>query len=397
MKKLLIITAILITALFGAKPVEIGEKFQDSSKCKTCHIHIVKEWEQSWHSKSHYENNEYFKATTDYVSKKTRKSLSGVQVQCATCHNPRISVTSTDIEHEILAVMGFDKDSEVEKALESDAISEGINCVVCHNIGAIYSDKDETARGINRIEWTKSGVMVGPYDDANSPYHKVEHREYMDKDPNKLCFVCHANDRSVSDFVFVDMEKEYVDNGKLCVDCHMGAKKEGVAATLRIDNGKARERKVREHTFPGAHIDTMWEGALDLKVEQKKREVFVSILNPNPHNIPSGFGSREIIAELVFKKGYEVLETKALSLTTHYKDKRGKATIPHLAVSSSGDLSVPAKGKKVLKAQTQRGADRVEVTLYYRLVNDEVHSLLELSQPIWSQKFFIASKSISLR
>lgn len=397
MKKLLIIAAILISTLFAAEPVEVDDRFSDSTKCKSCHLHIVKEWEQSWHAKSHYENNEYFRATTDYVSRKTRKSLSGVQVECATCHNPRISVTSTGIEHEIIVSMGLGKNSEVKKALESDVISEGINCIVCHNIGVIYSDKDETARGINRVEWTKSGTMVGPFEDARSPYHKVEHREYMDKDPNTLCLVCHANDRSVSDFVFINMEKEYIDGGKLCVDCHMGSKKQGIASNLRIDNGKPKEREVRAHTFSGAHTDTMWEGALDLRLEQKKKEIFVSILNSNPHNIPSGFGSREIIAELVFKKSDEVLETKALSLTTYYKDKRGKATIPHLAVNSSDDLSVPANGKRVLKTPAQRGADRVEVTLYYRLVNDEVHSLLDLTEPIWSQKFFITSKSISLR
>lgn len=395
MKKLLII-AILTTAAFAAIPVELGDKFKDSSKCKSCHLHIVNEWEQSWHSKSHYDNNEYFRATTDYVSKKTRKSLSGVQIQCATCHNPRISVTTTDAEHEMLAVMGFDENLAAKKALESDVISEGINCVVCHNIGAIDSDKDEKARGINRVEWTKSGTMVGPFDDAMSPYHKVEHREYMDKDPNKLCFVCHANDRSVSDFVFVNMEKEYVKGGKLCVDCHMGSKKHGVAATLRMDNGKPKAREIRGHAFQGAHTESMWDGALDLELQQKKKEIFISIINSNPHNIPSGFGAREIVAELVFKKNDEILETKALSLTTHYQDKRGKATIPHLAVSSSDDLSVPANGKKVLKVPTKAEADRVEVTLYYRLVNDEVRSLLNLSEPIWSQKFFIAAKSIHL-
>ncbi|MBW6487735.1 multiheme c-type cytochrome [Sulfurimonas sp.] len=395
MKKLLII-AILATVVFGAKPVKIDDKFKDSTKCKACHLHIVNEWEQSWHAKSHYENNEYFRATTEYVSKKTRKSLSGVQVECAACHNPRISVTSTGMEHEILSVMGFGKNSEAKKALESDVISEGINCVVCHNIGVIHSDKDDKVRGINRVEWTKSGVMVGPFDDAMSPYHKVEHRDYMDKDPNKLCFVCHANDRSVSDFVFVNMEKEYVEGGKLCVDCHMGSKKHGIAATLRMDNKKPKAREVRGHAFPGAHTDTMWEGALDLELQLKQKEIFISILNSNPHNIPSGFGSREIVAELVFKKKDKVLETKTLSLTTYYKDKRGKATIPHLAVSSSDDLSVPANRKKVLKTPTQKGADRVEVTLYYRLVNSEVHSLLKLGEPIWSQKFFIASKSISL-
>jgi hypothetical protein len=66
-------------------------------------------------------------------------------------------------------------------------------------------------------------------------------------------------------------------------------------------------------------------------------------------------------------------------------------------VSSSGDLAIAANGKKVLKTPTKDGAESVEVTLYYRLVNDEVHSLLKLSEPIWSQKFFIATKSISLK
>ncbi|MCK9453846.1 MAG: multiheme c-type cytochrome [Sulfurimonas sp.] len=391
MKRLLLIS-ILFTTLFAAKPVEIGEMFKDSGKCKTCHLPIVKEWEQSWHAKSHYNNNEYFRATTDYVSRKTRKSLSGVKVECATCHNPRISVTSTGIEHEIITLMGLNEDSEVKKALESDDISEGINCVVCHNIGKIHSDKDETVRGINRVEWTKSGVMVGPYDDARSPYHRVEHREYMDKDPNKLCFVCHANDRSASGFVFTNMQDEYKEGGKLCVDCHMGSKKQGVAATLRVDNGKAKQREIREHTFFGAHTQSMWKDALSLSLEQKRDETIIHISNPNPHNIPSGFGSREIVVEAVFKNSKEVVGTKTISLTTYYKDKRGKETIPHLAVSASEDLSIAANSKRVLKVLNEKDADRVEVTLYYRLVNDEVRSILELEDPIFSQRSFIASK-----
>lgn len=396
MKKLLLI-CMFVTALFATKTVEVGEEFQSSEKCKSCHLQIVKEWEQSWHAKSHYDNNEYFKATTDYVSKKTRKSLSGVQVECATCHNPRISVTSTGIDHEIIAVMGLAKNTAAQKALDSKAISEGINCVVCHNVDKIHSDKDETVRGINRVEWTKSGTMVGPFEDAKSPYHKTEYREYMDKDSNKLCFVCHANNKGTTGFVFANMEQEYKKDTKLCVDCHMSTKKEGVASTLKIDNNKAKKREIREHTFFGAHKETRWKDALDLSLEKKENETLITISNPNPHNIPSGFGSREIVIDIAFKNNDSVIKTKTIFLTTYYKNKKDKPTIPHLAESASEDLSIPANGKKEFKVLNEHGANSVEVTLSYRLINDEVRSILELKEPIWSQKSPITSKSIVIK
>lgn len=395
--KILLLAVLLSVSAMAAKVVDVGEKFKDSAQCKTCHSHLVRDWENSWHSKSHYKNDEYFRASIDYVSRKTRKSLNGVKVQCATCHNPRISVTSTGIDYEIMAVMGLDKGSKVNKALESDAIDEGINCVVCHNIDKIHSDRDESFRGINRVEWTRTGLMSGPYEDAKSPYHNVEYRDFMDNNSDQLCFVCHANDRAVRGLVFTDMQSEYKKGDKGCADCHMGPKKEGFAATLKIDNGKRKKRMIRGHGFEGAHTQKMWEDALSLSAWQKDSELVLSIENPQPHNIPSGFGSRELVIDLKYKKGSKELESKSLSLTTYYKDRRGKPTIPHLAVESSKDMSIPAQGKKVLKVANTLGADSVEVTLSYRLVNEEVHSLLDLQEPIWSKKFYITSKTIKLQ
>lgn len=390
---------IVAVSLFAAKSVPVGERFQDSQKCKACHMHIVKDWEQSWHAKSHFNNDEYFRATIKYVKRKTRNSLNSVKVHCATCHNPRISVTSTGIDYEIAAVMGLDEGSEVNKALQSDTISEGINCVVCHNIDKIHEDRDESYRGINRVDWTKSGIMSGPYNDAKSPYHNVEHRDFMSTNTDQLCLVCHANDRSVRGFVFTNMEDEYKNNkGKeSCVDCHMGPKKMGVAATLRDENGKQRKRKIRAHAFPGAHTKNMWRTALSLNLKQIRNNVVVTINNPLPHNIPSGFGSRELIVELLYKSNNKVMDTKSISLTRYYTSKRGKPTIPHLAVKSSKDMSIPAKGKKVLKVPNIAGSDEVEVKLYYRLVNDEVRGILKLKEKIWAEKKFITSKKIKLR
>jgi len=395
--KILLSLLLVISTLFSAEVVEVEEMFQQSQNCKSCHMHIVKDWEKSWHARSHYNSDEYLKATMDYVSRKTRKSLNSVKVQCATCHNPRISVTSTDMDYEIDAVMGLDKGSDVNKALENDSINEGINCVVCHNIDKIHTDKDESKRGINRIKWMKSGVMTGPYSDAKSPYHKVEHRDFMDKKSDKLCFVCHANDRAMGGMVFTDMKSEYKKSEKACVDCHMGPKKMGIAASLPIDNGKPRKRNVRKHGFEGAHIDSMLKNSLSVDLKAKGSDLIISIKNPQPHNVPSGFGARELIVDVTYKTSSRESSTKSISLTRKYTSKRGKPTIPHLAVKSTKDVSIPANGKKVLKVPILKESAKVEVKVYYRLVNDEVRSILDLKGHVWSKKTLITSKSLKLK
>ncbi len=395
--KIVLIFLAVITAVFGAKVVEVDEKYQKSQKCKACHMHIVKDWEKSWHAKSHYEKDEYFRVTVDYVAKKTRKSLNSVKIKCATCHNPRISVTNTDIEYEINSLMNLNKDSSVDSAIANDAISEGINCIVCHNVDKIHTTRGEEYRGINRVEWTKSGTMSGPYDDAISPYHKTQYRDFVGENTDQLCFVCHANDRSSKGLVFTNMQHEYKKGQKGCIDCHMGPKKMGIAASLRIDNGKAKKREVRTHLFPGGHIPAMLKDALVLNLEQKNDTIIIKIKNPQPHNIPSGFGSRELIVDISYQEGGKEIDEKSISLTTHYTRRKGKPTIPHLAEKASKDMSIPAHGEKVLKVKNVAGATSVKVKLYYRLVNDEVRSILELKEDIWSRKSLITTEYLELK
>ena len=397
MRLFLLLLALIGTLWSAAEVVAVGERYKDSQSCKACHMRIVTEWEESWHAKSHYANDEYFQKSIDYVSRKSRKSPNSIKVECATCHNPRISVTSTDIDYEIAAVMGLDKGSKVNKAVNNDAISEGINCVVCHNIDKIHDEYDETKRGINRVEWTESGTMTGPYKDAKSPYHKTVHHEFMDKNPNQLCFVCHANDRSKKGLVFTDMQSEY--KGKQsCVACHMGPKRKDVAATYKMYDGKAKMRQVRHHGFAGAHVSSMWRDALKLTLKQKKKSLIITLENPQPHNIPSGFGSRELLVEIAYKKGSQLLESKTISLTRNYTRRDGKkATIPHMATAQSKDMSIPAQGKKVLQVEKVAGADAVEVKVYYRLVNDAVRTILDLKDKIWQEKHFITEASLKLK
>lgn len=381
---------------YAAEVVAVGDRFKDSGKCKACHNPIVTQWENSWHAKSHYDNDEYFRKTIDYVGRKSRKSLNTIKIECATCHNPRISVTSTTAEYDAIASLHLDKDSAATKALQSDTISEGINCVVCHNIDKIHDEFPDSKRGVNRVNWMKSGIMTGPYGDAKSPYHKVEPRDFMDTNPNQLCFVCHANDTSEEGHRFINMQAEFQSNGKQCVDCHMGTRKEGVAATLRDVNGQQHKRLIRSHGFTGAHMESMWKGALNVDARKSPRTVEVTLSNPQSHALPNGFGSRELLIEGQYTSGGKAVKTETLSLTSKFLSKRGKPTIPHLADKTVESVSIPALGSKTFSLPIAAGADGVVITVSYRLVNDEVREMLELKDPIWSKKMVIKKLNLKL-
>lgn len=383
--------------LLGAKPAPgLSSQYHDSSKCRSCHSTIVNEWAGSYHAKSHYKHDEYLRKSMDYYARKTRKPINAVKVQCAACHNPRIAVTSTDVHYDIDVLMGLDKDSEINKAVSDDALAEGVNCLVCHNVDSINHNLPPEKRGIHRITWNPVGIMSGPIEDAKSPYHKTQYRDFFGKDPKQLCFVCHANDRSIEKVVFANTAKEYKDTKKQCADCHMSPKKEGFASNLPIDNGKPKMRMIREHGFVGAHTGWLWEDALGIDAVKNGNSFIVTLSNENPHNIPTGFGARELILDVIYRSGSKILETKSISMTQRYTDKRGKLTIPHLAAESSEDVSVPARGSKTLKVPMVKGTGQVTFELFYRLVNDEVRTLLDLKEEQWSEKKFIGRTTVRL-
>lgn len=380
----------------AAEVVAVGDKYKNSDKCRACHNHIVNQWDTSWHSKSHYGNDEYFQKTIDYMSRKTHKSVGTLKVECATCHNPRISVTKTSAEYEALASINAAGNTKVDKALGSDTIAEGINCVVCHNIDQIHDGLPDSERGMNRVTWMKSGVMSGPFDDAKSPYHQVEHRDFMDTNPNQLCFVCHANDTSEEGHRFINMKADFKSGAKTCVDCHMSPRKEGVAATLRDSKGDQKKRQIRTHGFVGAHTESMWQGALSVSGRKTSKGLEVTLNNSQPHALPNGFGSREILIEANYMNNSQLVKSEVLSLTSKFLSKRGTPTVPHLADKTVESVSIPAQGSKSFILPLAPNSNQVVVVVSYRLVNDEVRGLLELTDPIWSKKMVIQKVTIKL-
>ena len=394
--RIFLLVIVMLVSIFAGEPVALDKKYSKSQKCIACHKQMVEDWKGSWHAKSHFRNDEYYRKTLMYMGRKMRsKNLETLKVECATCHNPRISITSTTIDDEIASVMGLK--SRVSEAVNSSDLNEGINCAVCHNIDKIHDKKPQSVRGVHRIQWMEAGVMSGPYDDANSPYHKTHKRDFMSEDPNKLCFVCHANKRTSDGMVFSNMEEEYkkVKGAKLCVDCHMGEREMGVASNLGIEDGKAKKRLIRRHRFEGAHTARMIKDSLELVLTKQKDKLKITLNNPNPHSIPSGYGGREIVIDVDYF-GMKKRPTQSLSLTSHYTNKRGKPSVPHFSVKSTKEKVIPAMGSKTFSVDIPKGARKVNVSIWYKLVNDELVKLLDLKEKNWSKKNLIVQKKIAL-
>ncbi len=394
-KTLLLILASML--LYGAKVVHLSQEYKTSKKCFSCHPHIIKDWQNSQHSKSHYKKDEFYKKAVDFIAKKQHITKEAVLIKCAKCHNPRIEVTKIDEDQVALLAVGL-HDKKITKALDSKTISEGINCLVCHNIDKINKHAPINQRGIDRIQWNQNGIMSGPFGDAKSPYHKTQYRDFFDKNSNQLCLVCHAMTHSLENpnLYFSNLAQNYKSDKK-CVYCHMGPKTKGYASTLSIKDGKIKKRMIRHHKFIGPHNENFLKESLLLELKIEKNQLIATIKNNLPHYVPAGCGSREIVIDIEYKNDVTTLERKSISLTTYYKRKKGRKSVPHIAITKTKDMKIPPNGKKIIKVPlSKKGFSKIKVTLYYKLVNDEIVKLLKLKDKKWSKKRLITMKEISI-
>ncbi len=397
MFKYILLLLLFSISLFSAtKAVPLMEKYSTSKNCVACHAPIVEEWRKSWHYKSHIDKDEYLKKSIDYIARKSRgETFEMIEIQCANCHNPRISITSISDDDKMRKLMDIDN-NKLKKATNDKKLTEGINCMVCHNIDKIHDNKPENIRGMQRVTWMKSGIMSGPYNDAKSPYHKVKSRDFMNKNPNQLCFVCHANKRTIQGVKIVDMKEQYENASspkKLCVDCHMSAPYKGVASTYKIDGGHAKKRVVRRHSFNGAHKRDMVKNSLKMKLKKNGNILEVKLINDIPHNVPSGMGGREILIVVSYNGG----KKDKLSLTSHFVNKRDKISIPTCADKIVDDNSIPATSSKTFEFNIPDGSRHAEVHVYFKLVNDEIIETLNLKDRIWSKKMLIVAKRLKFQ
>ncbi|MDM5272201.1 multiheme c-type cytochrome [Sulfurovum sp. zt1-1] len=392
---------ISLLAITSLQAEEINKKYETNENCNACHMEISKRWATSRHSNSHFSKNDLFKKSLEFmVRKNPTLILDEVKVECAQCHNPRITKKTVEDKDKYLLLMGIEENKkEMDRVLNTKNMQNGINCVVCHNIDEIHLDKSKGSQGMNTVKFGEQGTMFGPFDDAVSPYHKTAQRAHFMTDEPTLCFVCHYSTPNKHGVEVYATGKEYDATGSNegCKDCHMSEKYEGFASNYSQGGGKPKPRMVREHRFASVDNSNIMINYIDVKSSTKRGKFILTLKNKSPHAIPTGYGLREIILHVDYfdKTDKKVGEDRKV-LETRWVDAKGEETIPHLAASKSKDTRLQGKATQDYEFDVPQGADYAKYTFSYRLINEKMAKELGVTDPFFLKEYIFSERRIHL-
>jgi len=402
--KWMIATIIMISSLYAETTKEIDKKWSSNKKCEACHMKISSYWETSRHSNSHFSKNDLYKKSLEYIILKSPKLIMDeVKIDCAKCHNPRITQKYVRKKDKILLALGMtEQQKKYTKALNAEDMKNGINCIVCHNIDEIHLDKSVGSQGLNSIKFGPQGTMYGPLNDANSPYHKTELRSHFTDDNPTLCFSCHYSTKNHNGLEVYATGKEYdefknKEGEEGCKKCHMSEKKEGHASNFPIYGKQPKKRMVRDHKFASVDNSDIFTKYVDINSSKEENRYLITLTNRAPHSIPTGYGLREIILKVSFlDKDGKKLSTDTNILGVSWKDKRGELTIPHLAKSIKSDTRLKGKSEETLYYDIPNGAKFISYKLSYRLIGNKMAKKIGITDKFFLKDYIMTKKKIAL-
>lgn len=399
MKLFWIVFSLLAVDMLQAE--EISKKYETNENCNACHMEISKRWETSRHSNSHFSKNDLFKKSLEYmVRKNPTLILDEMKVECAKCHNPRITKKTVAEKDKYLLLMGIEENKEeMERVLNTENMKNGINCVVCHNIDEIHLDKSKGSEGMNSVKFGKQGTMFGPFDDAVSPYHKTAQRVHFMSDDPTLCFVCHHSASNSHGVEVYATGKEYDEMGSKegCKECHMSEKFEGFASNYSVAGDKPKPRMVREHRFASVDNSNIMINYIDVKSSTRGGKFTLTLKNKTPHFIPTGYGLREIILHVDYfdRSDKKVGEEKKV-LASKWVDDKGEETIPHLAKSKSKDTRLAGNTTEEYTFDVPKGATHAKYTFSYRLISEKMAKEIGVTDPFFLKEYIFSERRIYL-
>jgi len=392
----------MILALLGGtgSAESIDKRYATNKNCQACHRAISRQWESSRHAHSHFTRNQLYDRTLEYMaSRDLLRTKEELVVECSKCHNPRIEKRRIDKTDKLKLLLDLDRE-EVEKVLYTQTMQNGINCIVCHNVKEVHWDANVSRRGYDAVAFGPQGVMYGPFKGAKSPYHKTEYNPIFTEDPNKLCFVCHYSDVNRHGLKVYATGEEYRSlegDRPRCIDCHMSAKKKGVASNYGIKEGDAVVREVRDHLFASIDNSRIHKKYLKLSAELKGDKVRITLRNDTPHKVPTGYGLRVMELQVRFiGEGERVLDEKIRRFEARWLDEKGQPTVPHLAKKKLMDDRIPPRSSVTLEYPVPEGTRFVNYRLVYRQISKAMAKKLKIDDPFFTQTFLLHNGLIEL-
>ncbi len=401
LKLQILLLTIFFLSISDAQNHKIQEKYSQSKYCAGCHPEQARDWKTTWHSKSHTTHNLLYKKTLEFMSKKLYKDTQKLSIECAKCHNPRISVKKVNKSFLLSKAFGV-KNKEVEKvkkALNTGYLKEGINCIVCHNTDTITHSFSLSKRGSEVMKWGPNNVMVGPYDSNRTTFHKSVKRDHFTHNVNRLCFSCHYGGENHHKIPVYTTGSEYEasHSNKKCADCHMSKHKKGIIAPhIKKEGEPAKVRELRSHLFAGVRNSDIAKDAFDLNLTQSGINLIVTLKNKTPHKVPTGYGGRALRVEVKYMENQNNINSTYKDLDVLYLDKKGKRTIPYLAKTIAHDLRLNPSEMRKITFEIPKQATDAQVIIWYQLINDDLRKLLDITDPVFTKVHEISKQTIKL-
>jgi hypothetical protein len=314
-----------------AKPTPVD--LRDPEACSACHPHLVAEWKESMHARSHHDRDPIYAGIRGIRMKKEGANIAKA---CAGCHTP-----------------GFEAEPNADKAVV------GVGCATCHNakVGA------------------RPGQLLGPNDVAvgATKAHETGPAHASIADGTTLCMECHASLESPKGLSMCATGAEHEatpsEDRLSCSSCHMPR----VAGAATTDGAKPDHAS---HAFLGPHRawyqddPAFLASAISASATFDGARLVVEVANATGHAFPTGFPGRQAVVTCVGRDraGAEVWKCEPRPMGKTYVDADGKPTLAPYAESLASDTRIAPGATQTFAFDPPPEVARATVTVSMRLL-----------------------------
>lgn len=255
-----------------------SEDWTNSTKCKSCHGDIFKQWSNSNH-KHMAGSNPYYMVLETLAGEDVNGEF---RTWCMGCHNPSaLTNGKTKSAHEMdgnfVRADTFEGDAKLfEKDFEQKSnfrLEEGVSCVACHAIKKADAKGNASfslaLKGREKYAFEDSSVGTlsffgEKFINANPQVHKQSYSSKLYKQ-SSYCASCHNESHPINGTKIVSTYDEWKNSPfgdkrdkkryKTCIDCHMtNLNKSGFTPLKgRSTDGGAIKKDVKVHHFAGSN------------------------------------------------------------------------------------------------------------------------------------------------
>ena len=397
--KLFAASAVFALGLNGfASAAEAPLHHTSSETCQVCHKEIYKQWKGSMHAQSTALKDPihatfYKKVVGDPTKEGVKHKASGKFPVCLQCHAPNAA---------------RDKTTKLDA---KPAYSEGVNCVACHMLKSykgIDGPDGKMQLGLKAYE-VSSDSLQGPGRHSNNQLAALQTAGASDdpfggasmetdKKPNPHLGKSVELDGKTIPSLPMQSNPLQLKTSDACMGCHdkrnnphgvplcatgneIKASKSNVSCLschMPINDGLA------DHSMGGGHSQTMLQRSITFAIEATKNgdalDTKVTLLNQQPHSLPTGAPFRNIYMKLAAynskgekvwenAKGHPAKEDPQAFFVYTLADDEGKPASPPVATKPGKNTQLQPHEKRILKYSIPaKDVALVRGELYYNLL-----------------------------